>query len=184
MSQLEPIMAEEKVNAPPPACASLQSVIAPPTPVASPLSSPPPVCLPPQSPIPPLALSSPLSLATTGKEVDAKDDVLEGPSPRQHRRRHRPLPSSSSLSSADILSRHFRFSLVDDDRDDEGQGARRLPPPSSSPATPPPQIQRTPRHPCFIFAILGELASFDDDDDERHDHAKAITLANLSWITR
>ena len=27
----------------------------------------------------------------------------------------------------------------------------------------PPHARRTPRHPCFIFAILGELASFDDN---------------------
>jgi len=132
MSQLEPIMAEEKVNAPPLACALLQSVIAPPTPAALPLSSLPPACALQQSPIPPLALSSPPSLATSEKEDNAKDDLLEGPPQRQRQRRHRPLPPSSSLSSADILSRQFRFSLVNDDRDDVGQGARRLPRPSSS----------------------------------------------------
>ena len=134
MSQLEPIMAEEKGNALPPACASPQPVIAPPTPAASPLSSLPPACASPQSPIPPLALSSPPSLATIEKEDDAKDDVLEGPPQRQRRQRHRRccrlcrccrrhLRTSSPAVSASPES------TMTETTKDEGRGGLRSPPP-------------------------------------------------------
>ncbi len=122
MSQLEPIMAEEKDNAPPPVCALPQFVIAPP---------------------PPRLRRCPRRLR------------------RAHRRslQSPPLPSPSS---ADILSRRFRFSLVDDGRDDKRRGARRLPPPSSSPVTPPP-----PPVPRAHSVVNDDLSRFDASDQAR-----------------
>ena len=84
----------------------------------------------------PVAPTPPPDILTSRQSASTRYSPPPTPTPTKTSPLLSPLPLLSS-SFADILSRRFRFSLVDDDRDDEGRGARRTPLASSSHATPP-----------------------------------------------